>query len=99
MNLTLIGLDLAKNIIQVCGVNRAGRTIFNRAIKRIELFTFLAKYPEVPIAMEVCSGSNYLGRSFDSWGRKVMLIPPQHVNPATEVLPFPHLRTIFVSQY
>jgi len=81
MNVTLIGLDLAKNIIQVCGVNRAGKTVFNRAIKRTELLTFLVQYPEVPIAMEACSGSNYWGRTLESRGYKVMLIPPQHVKP------------------
>ena len=68
MNVTLIGLDLAKNIIQVCGVNRAGKTVFNRAIKRTELLTFLVQYPEVPIAMEACSGSNYWGRTLESRG-------------------------------
>ncbi|MFG0449886.1 IS110 family transposase, partial [Shewanella sp. yb_14] len=34
MNVTLIGIDLAKNIFQVCGVNQAGKSVFNRAVKR-----------------------------------------------------------------
>ena len=80
-NTTLIGLDLAKNVIQVCGVNRAGKSLFNRAIKRAKLLEFLAQYPGVLVAMEACSGSNYWGRKLESLGHPVRLIPPQHVKP------------------
>jgi transposase len=81
MNITLIGLDLAKNTIQVCGVNQAGKSVFNRALPRTKLLQFLAQYPEVPIAMEACSGSNYWGRTLEALGHKTLLIPPQHVKP------------------
>ncbi|MCU8089117.1 IS110 family transposase, partial [Shewanella sp. SM21] len=37
MKVTLIGIDLAKNIFQVCGVNQAGKSVFNRSIKRAQL--------------------------------------------------------------
>ena len=81
MNVTLIGIDLAKNIFQVCGVNQAGKSIFNRQIRRPKLMEFLAQYPDAIIAMEACSGSNYWGRELKRLGYKVMLIPPQHVKP------------------
>jgi transposase len=81
MNITLIGIDLAKNIFQVCGVNQSGKSVFNRPIKRAKLMMFLAQYPNVTIAMEACSGSNYWGRELQQLGHKVMLIPPQHVKP------------------
>ena len=81
MNVTLIGLDLAKNIIQVCGVNQAGKTVFNRAVKRTELLKFLAQYPTSPVAMEACSGSNFWGRTLQELGHESLLIPPQHVKP------------------
>jgi len=81
MKITLIGIDLAKTIFQVCGVNQAGKPVFNRQIKRMKLMTFLAQYPDVTIAMEACSGSNYWGRELQSKGYQVMLIPPQHVKP------------------
>jgi len=81
MKVTLIGIDLAKSIFQVCGVNRAGKRAFNRQLRRARLLEFLLQYPDAVIAMEACSGSNYWGRTLQQHGFKVMLIPPQHVKP------------------
>jgi len=81
MNVTLIGIDLAKTIFQVCGVNQAGKQVFNRQVRRPKLQEYLAQYPEITIAMEACSGSNYLGRTLANKGHKVQLIPAQHVKP------------------
>lgn len=81
MQVKLIGIDLAKSIFQVCGVNQAGNVVFNRAVRRNKLLAYLAQYPDATIAMEACSGSNYWGRTLIEMGYKVMLIPPQHVKP------------------
>lgn len=81
MNVTLIGIDLAKRIFQVCGVNRAGNPVFNRPVRRHQLMGVLAQYPGVRVVMEACSGSNYWGRELQTKGDAVMLIPPQHVKP------------------
>ena len=81
MNISLIAIDLAKNVYQVCGVNQAGKPVFNRSLRRAKLSEFMAQYPEVPIAMEACSGSNHWGRTFQAAGHKVILIPPRHVKP------------------
>jgi transposase len=81
MKVTLIGIDLAKSIFQVCAVNQAGKLIFNRQVRRAKLMEFLMQYPDATIAMEACSGSNYWGRTLQQRGYKVMLIPPQHVKP------------------
>lgn len=81
MDVTLIGIDLAKSIFQVCGVNRAGKVIFNRQVRRNRLRQTIAQFPEAKIAMEACSGSNYWGRTFKELGFEVLLIPPQHVKP------------------
>jgi transposase len=81
MNVTLIGIDLAKTIFQVCGVNQAGKPVFNRTVKRKDLLAFLMNYPDTTIAMEACSGSNYWGRTLETMGFKVLLIPPIHVKP------------------
>lgn len=80
-NVTLIGLDLAKGIIQVCGVNQAGKPRFNRSVRRGKLLEFLAQHPDAVIAMEACSSSNYWGRTLVRMGYQVKLIPPQHVKP------------------
>lgn len=81
MKVTLIGIDLAKSIFQLCGVNQAGKAVFNRTIKRKDLLALLADYPDATIAMEACSGSNYWGRTLEALGFKVLLIPPIHVKP------------------
>ncbi len=81
MKVTLIGIDLAKSIFQVCGVNHAGKRVFNRQLRRAKLMAFLLQHPDATIAMEACSGSNYWGRTLQQHGFKVMLIPPQHVKP------------------
>jgi transposase len=81
MKVTLIAVDLAKSIFQVCGVNQAGKLVFNRQVRRARLMQLLIQYPDAIIAMEACSGSNYWGRELQRRGFKVMLIPPQHVKP------------------
>lgn len=81
MKVTLIGIDLAKKVIQVCGVNQAGKQELNKTIKREKLVLFLAQYPGAPIAMEACYSSNYWGRTLQRLGHEVLLIPPIHVKP------------------
>jgi transposase len=63
----------------VCGVNQAGKPVFNRTIKRKDSLAFLINYPDTTVAMEACSSSNYWGRTLDKMGGKVLLIPPIHV--------------------
>ena len=82
MQVTLIGIDLAKSVFQVCGVNQAGKPVFNRQLRRRQLAGWLQQHhPRAAIAMEACSGSNYWGRRFEELGFEVKLIPPQHVKP------------------
>ena len=81
MKVTLIGIDLAKTIFQVCGVNQAGKPVFNRTIRRVGLLSFVSRYPDAVVAMEACGGSNYWGRELQKRGYEVKLIPPQHVKP------------------
>jgi len=81
MKVTLVGIDLAKSIFQVCGVNQAGKSVFNRQVRRARLMELLLQYPEASVAMEACSGSNYWGRELQQRGFRVRLIPPQHVKP------------------
>ena len=81
MNVTLIGIDLAKSVFQVCAINQHGKTLFNRQVRRNRLMELLLQYPEAIMAMEACSGSNYWGRELQQCGFEVRLIPPQHVKP------------------
>lgn len=81
MNVTLIGIDLAKSIFQVCAVNQRGKVVFNRQVRRSQLLALLVQYPGAIVAMEACSGSNYWGRELQQRGFEVRLLPPQHVKP------------------
>jgi transposase len=108
MNVTLIGIDLAKSVFQVCAVNQQGKVVFNRQVRRTQLMALLIQHPEAVIAMEACSGSNYWGRELEQRGFTVRLIPPQHVKPfvkgnkndrndafaITEAARRPHLRCV-----
>ena len=81
MNVTLIGIDLAKSVFQVCAVNQNGKVVFNRQVRRNRLIALLMNHPDAVVAMEACSGSNYWGRELQQRGFEVRLIPPQHVKP------------------
>jgi transposase len=80
-NVTLIGIDLAKDIFQVCGVDNTLQVVFNRTLRRNKLLEFIGRYPGVDIAMEACSGSNAWARALQQAGHRVRLLPPQHVKP------------------
>jgi transposase len=81
MNVTLIGIDLAKSVFQICAVNQNGKVVFNRQVRRNRLIALLMNHPDAVVAMEACSGSNYWGRELQQRGFEVRLIPPQHVKP------------------
>ena len=81
MNITTIGVDLAKDIFQLCGVNADGKIEFNKGMKRAKLESFVAKLSSCEIVMEACGSSNYWARVFQKLGHTVKLIAPQYVKP------------------
>jgi transposase len=81
MEVSIIGIDLAKRIFQVCGLNRAGKPVFNKKLRRSELLSFVARHRGAIVALESCGGSSYWGRRFRELGFQVKLIPPQFVKP------------------
>lgn len=82
MQCKIIGIDLAKRTMQVCQLGLDNQVISNKKISRKDLLSYLCKTdPAVPIAMEACATSHYWGRQLEALGRKVMLIPAQHVKP------------------
>ncbi|MCK5919413.1 MAG: IS110 family transposase [Methylococcales bacterium] len=80
-NITRIGIDLAKNIFQVCATNKHGKVISNQMVKRRHLTSLLAKQPQCEVVMEACAGSNYWYRVFSQQGHQVKLIHPAYVRP------------------
>ena len=80
-NHSLIGVDLAKDVFQICAVNANNTVISNQKLTRAGLSKYMAKQKPATIAMEACYSSHYWARLFESFGHQVMLLPAQHVKP------------------
>lgn len=80
-NITLLAIDLAKNIFQLHGTDTKGKPILKKKISREKLPEFIAKLDPCDIYMEACGSSNYWGRKFIKFGHKVRLINPKYVKP------------------
>jgi transposase len=78
---TRIGLDLAKNVFQIHGVDAEGNVILARKLRRGALRAFFAQLPRCLVAMEACGSAHYWGREIAALGHEVRLIPPGHVKP------------------
>lgn len=81
MNIKTLGIDIAKNIFQLHGVDEQGKVVLKKSICRDKLAEFIAKLPACLIGIESCGGSNYWGRKFKAYGHDVKLISPQFVKP------------------
>lgn len=81
MNITTVGIDLAKNVFQLHGVNEVGETVLTKKLSRKKLPEFITQLQPCLIGMESCGGSNYWGRKFRTMGHDVRLISPQFVKP------------------
>jgi transposase len=79
--LTLLGIDIAKNIFQLHGVDEKGNAVLKKRLTRIKLVEFVTKLSLCTIVMEACGGANYWCRKFKSMGHEVKLISPQFVKP------------------
>jgi transposase len=76
-----IGLDLAKSVFQVHGVDAAGEVIVRRQVRRSQLLQFFAKQPACLVGMEACASSHYWARELIALGHEVKLMPAQYVKP------------------
>jgi transposase len=80
-NVTLIGIDLAKNIFQVYGEDVVGNKMFNKKLSRGKFKTFLEKLPVCTIGMEACGTAHYWARKCIELGHTVKMINPRQVKP------------------
>ena len=78
-NITVIGIDLAKSVFQICGLNQANKRQFNISVKRTKLVETVLQHPNATIAMEACGSAHHWGRVFSELGYHVKLVPAQHV--------------------
>lgn len=81
MKITTIGLDIAKSIFHLCGVNKMGRLLKKKQLKRKQVLPYLARLEPCLVVMEACGGANYWAREIKALGHEVKLIAPQYVKP------------------
>lgn len=78
---TIIGLDIAKQVFHAHGADASGATVFSRRITRQKLIQFFAAQPRCVVALEACAGAHHWGRELTRLGHEVRLIPPAYVKP------------------
>ena len=81
MQITTVGLDLAKNVFQVHGVNEHGKIVLRKQLRRDQVAPFFANLPACLIGMEACGSAHHWGRKLQSLGHTVRLMAPQFVKP------------------
>jgi transposase len=81
MPLSTIGLDTAKSVFQVHGVDARGHVVLRKRIRRGQLAGFFANLPACVVGMEATQGAHYWARVLESFGHTVRLIAPQFVKP------------------
>lgn len=81
MQVKVLGIDIAKRVFQLHGINEKGRAILKKRISREQLSTFIANLPPCLIGMEACGGANYWARKFKAYGHEVKLMNPHFVKP------------------
>src|SRR5258705_8943004 len=79
--ITTIGLDIAKSVFQVHGVDAAGQVVVRRQLKRRYVLAFFQKLPPCLIGIEACASSHYWSRELRALGHTVRLMPPAYVKP------------------
>lgn len=73
-----IGLDLAKKVFQVHGIDASGTVTVRRAVRRSQMLAFFAKLPPCLVGMEACATAHYWARELRKLGHDVKLIPPAY---------------------
>ena len=79
MNITTVGLDLAKNVFHIVGLDAQGHEQLKKRLSRGQVLKFFANMPACMVGMEACASSHYFGRKLRQLGHVVKLIPPQYV--------------------
>jgi transposase len=79
MNISTIGIDLAKNVFQVHGVDAQGDVVVVRKLRRAQVVAFFAKVPVCLVGMEACATAHHWARELTKLGHTVRLLPPAYV--------------------
>jgi transposase len=78
---TTVGLDIAKSVFQVHGVDADGNVVVRRQLKRRYVLTFFRKLTPCLVGIEACASSHYWSRELQALGHAVRLMPPTYVKP------------------
>ena len=78
---TAVGLDIAKSVFQVHGIDAEGKGVVRRRLKRRYVLTFFEKLPPCLVGIEACATSHYWARELQALGHRVRLMPPAYVRP------------------
>jgi transposase len=81
MRITVLGVDLGKNVCSIAGLDEAGAVVLRRRARRDTLISFVSNLPACIVAMEACCGAHHLGRLFAVRGHDVRLMSPEYVRP------------------
>lgn len=81
MEVNTIGIDLAKRIFHIHGVDENGKIVMKKKIMRDQFLNFMAQQPKCLVGMEACGGSNYWARELIKLGHDAKLMAPQFVKP------------------
>ena len=79
--ITTIGLDIAKSVFQVHGVDAGGQVVIRRQLKRRYVLAFFQKLPPCLVGIEACASSHHWSRELQAIGHTVRLMPPAYVKP------------------
>ena len=80
-SITTIGLDIAKSVFQVHGVDAAGQVVVRRQLRRRHVLAFFEKLPPCLVGIEACASSHHWSRELHALGHTVRLMPPAYVKP------------------
>ncbi len=80
-SVTRVGLDLAKHVFQVHGVDVAGRVVFNKSVKRDKLLAFFSGLPKCLVGLEACGSAHHWARALIKLGHDARMMPPAYVKP------------------
>ncbi len=81
MTIDILGIDIAKNVFQLHGVNRNGRVVLKRRVMRDQLLAVVAQIDRCTIVVEACTGAFCWARKFEALGHQVKIISPQYMKP------------------
>ena len=79
MHVNTIGVDLARNVFQVHGVDSAGKVVITRQLRRKQVLEFFSKLPGCLVGMEACGTGHHWAREISKLGHTVRLMPPSYV--------------------